>query len=184
MVQWQKIDPSNGLVYCWFTHPCLEAISKWDWSNLTVLEYGSGDSTAWLENKCKKLTSVESNPEWFATVKSRIKDPKKVNYILAEVNEGDQVNGYKYIDAPDTFKGINYDVVIVDGIMRYECIEKALTIKRPLKLIVDNWQQAFVFMCPKAIELLKDFEQEICEQADHTDNDGINKWKTAIFHIK
>lgn len=183
MVQWQKIDPSNGHVFPWFVHPCLEVISKWDWSQLTVLEYGSGDSTAWLEDKCKKLTSVESDPQWFQTVKSRIKDPKKVNYILAEVNEGDQVNGHKYVNAPDTFKGLKYDVIIVDGIMRFECIEKAIKLK-PKYLIVDNWQQSYVFMCPKAEELLKGFKQDVYEQTDHTDNDGVNKWKTAIFHIQ
>lgn len=183
MVQWQKIDPSNGHIFPWFTHPALEAIKDWDWSNLTVLEYGSGDSTAWLEDKCKKLTSVESDPQWFQTVKSRIKDPKKVNYILAEVNEGDQMNGHKYVNAPDTFKGLKYDVIIVDGIMRFECIEKAIQLK-PKYLIVDNWQQSYVFMCPKAEELLKGYVQEIYEQADHTDNDGVNKWKTAIFHIQ
>jgi hypothetical protein len=59
-----------------------------------------------------------------------------------------------------------------------------LTLPRPFVLIVDNWFQSYVFICPAAVELLKDFEQQIFEQADHTDNDGVNKWKTAIFYIK
>jgi hypothetical protein len=76
------------------------------------------------------------------------------------------------------------DIAIVDGVHRYECIEYAVNILKPDILIVDNWMQSFVFMCPSAEEILKPYKKEIFEQANHLDNDGINKWKTMIAYLK
>lgn len=79
-------------------------------------------------------------------------------------------------------KDVKVDVLINDDAYRFEVIEKALTLPRPLTLIVDNWMQDFVFFCPKGEELLKDFKQEIFPCTTHTDHEG-NCWKTAIFYL-
>jgi hypothetical protein len=104
----------------------------------------------------------------------------KAKIILRECDDCSGRDEF-YTEVPEGFVP---NIVIVDDAYRYECIVKALTLPRPFVLIVDNWFQSYVFICPAAVELLKDFEQQIFEQADHTDNDGVNKWKTAIFYIK
>lgn len=182
LVQWQKRD-DDGIVMPWFTHDCLNEIKSWDLSDKKVLEWGGGYSTIWWLMKAKQVVTIETNPNWYQTlvdvINKRFEGPKSTIF-LRQIKEGDQTKIDEYTDVS------NYepDIVVVDGILRYECIQKALSLKRPLTLIVDNWIQAFVFMCPAAEELLKDFERKIFEQSDHTDNDGINKWKTAIFYIK
>lgn len=180
LVQWQKIDPSNGLVFPWLVSDALDFISTWDLSDKSILEYGSGASTLWFADKAKSVVSVDSNRQWHEDVERSLKEKENVCLVLAEVNEGDLGNADKYVKVPM----VHYDIVLVDGILRYECIEYALTLPRPTTLIVDNWQQSYVFMCPKAEELLKGFESRIFEQSDHTDNDGVNKWKTAIFYLR
>jgi hypothetical protein len=89
-----------------------------------------------------------------------------------------------YCAIPDGFEP---DIIINDDAYRYEvCVmaEKYFKAKGGGILITDNWQQSYVFMCPAAAELLEPYEAHIHEQADHLDNDGINKWKTAIHFIK
>lgn len=179
LCQWQIIDPSNELCFPWFVHSCLQKISTWDLKDKVVLEYGGGRSTYWWADKCKEVFTIETNSEWFANLQKTI--PSNVNLYFRGVNEGDQSNIDYYCEVP---KDCEPDIVVVDGILRYECILKALELPRPLTLIVDNWLQAYVFICPAAVDVLKDFEQEIFEQSDHTENDGVNKWKTAIFYIK
>jgi len=179
----QKIDPKTWHLFPWFTHGALDVLDGMDLSDKNILEWGSGSSTVWFAAKAKSVVSIEANSEWYGKVVQELNQHNlfhKVNLILRQTNEGDQSKIDYYTEVPEGFKP---DIVVVDGILRYECILKALTLPRPLTLIVDNWMQSYVFMCPAAEEALKGFKSLIFEQADHVDNDGVNKWKTAIFEI-
>ncbi len=183
LVQWQKVDPDTSLVFPWFTHDMLDVISKWDLSDKTVLEYGGGRSTAWWRKKAKWVTTVEANLEWAHSI---VKDCHenglhngKIYYV--GINEGDSVHAKKYTEAGKQLGP--YDIVIVDGILRYECLQYALTLPRPLTLIADNWDQDFVWISPPAMELMKPYDINVFEQNDHTDNEG-KKWKTVYWELK
>lgn len=179
LCEFQKIDPSNNLVMPWLTHPALDEICKWDLKNKKVLEWGAGASTLWWASKCKEVYSIEANENWFSLINRQ--KPDNVGLSFRPCNEGDQTKINFYTAVPKDFIP---DIVVVDGILRYECILKALTLQRPLTLIVDNWKQSGIFMCPAAEDVMRDYEGAFHEQADHKDNDGINKWKTAIWHLK
>ena len=89
-----------------------------------------------------------------------------------------------YCEIPSDKK---YDVIINDDAYRTEVCEIAVKYFKNNGggiLISDNWKQSFVWISPKAEEIMQPFEAHIHEQADHIDNDGINKWKTAIHFIK
>lgn len=179
----QIFDPTNSLVFPWLTHPALDVIKSWDLSEKKILEWGSGLSTAWWADKSLHVVAIEANQGWFKEVYDLLREKKleNVDLLFRNVNEGDQTKIDFYTDIPARYQP---DIVVVDGVLRYECIQKALTLPRPLTLIVDNWMQSYVFMCPAAVEIMKEYPGEIYEQVDHTDNDGINKWKTAIWHLK
>jgi len=49
--------------------------------------------------------------------------------------------------------------------------------------ICDNWVQSFVWLSPKAEEIMKPYEVHAFEQKDHTNNDGVNKWKTVYWEF-
>lgn len=179
----QIFDQSNNLVYPWLTHPALEVIKTWDLENKLVLEWGSGLSTLWWADKCKYVASIEADGKWFAEVNTRLLDAglkQKVDLIYRPCNEGDQSKIHFYTDVPKWFQP---SIVIVDGILRYECILKALELPRPLMLIVDNWQQDYIFRCPAAEEALKSFTGNIYIQPDHKDHEG-HPWATGIWTIE
>lgn len=201
LCEFQKIDPSNRLCFPWLTHPALEVISKWNLDGLSVLEYGAGLSTLWWADKCSDVTSIEANYEWALKVYhnalsngykgiGEIKHEstyfplknggKRIHLVYRQCNEGDQSKIEYYCGLP---VGFSPDIVVVDGILRYECILKALTLPRPLTLIIDNWQQDYVFICPAAEEALKNYEGQFYVQPDHQDHSG-RPWQTAIWHLK
>lgn len=179
----QRFDPTNNLVEPWLTHPAMDVIKTWDLEDMNVLEWGSGLSTVWWADKCRYVYSIEADQKWFADVvhlKNEKGLDKKAEIHYRNVHEGDQTKIDFYTEVP---KWYTPDIVIVDGILRYECILKALTFLRPLTLIVDNWQQDYVFICPAAEEALKDFEKKVYIQPDHKDHEG-RPWATAIFQIE
>lgn len=177
----QRIDPENGLVECWFTHGALDAIKSMDLSDKIVVMFGAGLGDTWLSKRCKWLHVVERNNDWMASC------------IVAKVNNNIENITYHYIPVMDCSGDDEYyleilntvfpDVLINDDAYRYEVIEKALTIQRPLILITDNWMQDYVFYCPKGEELLKDFKHDIYPCTTHTNHEG-NCWKTAIHFIQ
>lgn len=181
----QRYDHENGLVELWLTHGALDWIKQQDWSNKNVLMFGSGMGDLWLDKRCKELVIVERNEEWMKRgIAEGMANRWKGSYVLKLCNDCSGQSEY-YIDLDDYT--IPFDVIINDDAYRYEvCVEAEKYFKQRGGgiLITDNWQQSYVFMCPAASELLDKYESKIFEQADHLDNDGVNKWKTAIHFIK
>ena len=181
LVQWQKLD-SNGICYPWFTHPFLEVLDGWDLKDKTILEYGGGKSTIWWGSRAKEVYTVETNDEWLKYIDQELMGCHgrygNIKLFHRPVNEGDQTKIDYYTELPD---GCNPDIVVIDGVLRHECLLKALTLPRPLIIIHDNWQQDG-FVCPASEEVMKKFEIHNFIQEDHTDNHG-RKWATAYWEI-
>lgn len=172
---------NDGLVMSWFTPESLEVIKKMDFSDKIVFVWGAGLGDCWLAKRCKELHIVERVNEWIYKSQELLaaNGITNVKYYHRPCNEGSGAEEM-YCAIPDNVKP---DVFIVDDAYRYECILKAIEMK-PCTLIVDNFMQAFVFMCPAAVEALKPYKYETYECAAHTDHDGVNKWKTLIGEIK
>lgn len=189
LVLWQVRDERNGCVFPWLTHPFLEVLKTWDLKETNVLEYGGGRSTAWWATEAAQLVTVEANDAYVRSIAEELMQKKLLNkaIILSRItNEGttDPALVDYYVNAPDSvFISKNYGIVVVDGIMRHECMVKALEIlgKTGGKLIADNWQQDG-FVCPASEELMKPYEIHAYVQEDHTDNHG-RKWCTAYWEI-
>lgn len=183
LCDFQRFDPTNNLVEPWFSHGSLDVIKTWDLKDKKVLEWGSGLSTLWWADKCKEVMSIEANQGWFENVyklllEKGLKD--KVELIYRNCNEGDQTKIDFYTEVPAWYTP---DIVVVDGILRYECILKALTLPRPLTLIIDNWQQDYIFICPAAEKALEGFTGNVYVQPDHTHHEG-RPMATGIWHLK
>jgi len=177
----QRIDPENGLVECWFTWGALDAIKAMDLSGKIIVMFGAGLGDCWLAKRCKYLHIVERNREWLDKCIEN-KHSNGVENILYYYTPVDDCSG-KDKEYLNVFNIVTPDVVINDDAYRFEVIEKALTLPRPLILITDNWMQDYVFLCPKGEELLKDFKHNIYPCITHTHHEG-NCWKTAIHFIK
>lgn len=171
---------SQGWVQPWFTHDCLDEIEKWDLSNKIIWMWGAGKGDAWLAKKCKELYVVERDQEWLikAAEVCQVHGVNNVKYFHRPCEEG---SGFQdmYCGVLD---GVKPDIFIADDVYRYECILKAIEMK-PCVLIVDNWMQDFVFICPDAEIALDQYRSQVFPQKNHT-NFEKRRWKTAIFYIE
>lgn len=180
----QRIDPENGLVECWFTHGSLDFIKTLKLEDKDCLMYGAGLGDRWLARRCKKLVVIERNDNWLMKCSSiaQANNATNLEYIYRPCDDCIGLDSY-YTAIPE---GYLPDVIIVDDAYRYECIINAIKYskesKKDILLVVDNYQQDFVFICPAAEEALKDYYKLIFPQHDHTDHNG-NKWQTAIFNL-
>jgi hypothetical protein len=111
---WQSID-KNGNPIPWYSYPMVEYLKQLDFSQKTIFEYGSGNSTLFWASRSKRVVAVEDDPAWYALIKPKL--PANVEYILVD-NKAD------YIKAIHRFSE-KFDVVIVDGSHRFDCAKSA-----------------------------------------------------------
>ena len=184
LVEWQIVDEDNGLVMPWWTEPFLKELKNWDLSNKTWLEFGGGRSTAWLRQKCLWVDTIESNSEW---AHQAINDCNISGLYNGRINckdlpDGIQERKSEYFDLIPTDK--KYDIISVDGIWRYECLQWALDHFKDDGgiIIADNWQQDYVWISPVAEELMKSYNIYKFVETRHTNHEG-RPWNTTYWKI-
>jgi len=124
----QKPVNAIGEPIPWFTYPSIEYLSQLDLSAKSILEWGIGNSTLFFAKRCKKITSIEHNSEWYNLVTQQLPDNSRA-YLIAEA---------EYSNHPKQLNE-NFDIIIVDGIKRLECLQTALTLINPGGMIIfDN----------------------------------------------
>jgi len=185
LCDFQIFDPTNNLVFPWLTHPALEVIKSWDLADKLVLEWGAGLSTLWWADKCKYVYSIETNQQWFADIVARKNElglQSKAEIHYRNVHEGDQTKIDFYTEVPAWYQP---NIVVVDGILRNECLIKGIEILSKNNggiIIADNIFQDYVWLSPASLEIIAPYNPILYEQPDHANHEG-NKWKTAIFSV-
>jgi hypothetical protein len=195
LVQWQIVDPETNCVFPWFTHPFLDVLKTWDLHDKTVLEYGAGRSTAWWATKARFVMSVETNKEWWMKAYNEVLHrglADKVLFMNVQAKEGEENPDIRdaYLNVADEWNPIitaehkGPDIVAVDGILRYECLQKSLELLRERGgiIIADNWQQDRVWISEPAELLMAPYPGRKYIQPDHTDHEG-RPWCTAYWTI-
>lgn len=184
LVEWQRIDPENGLVEPWLTWPFMDWVKTQDLSQKTVLEFGAGRSTAWWRKKCKWVDSIDANPAWAsqAMADCLVNGLENGNIYYKGIPDG-RADEYlsEYMGMiPET----QYDVVIVDGIYRTEMLAWAIDHMKGRNglLFIDNLDQDFVWISPKANELVKDLQGEIFIQPGHINHEG-KPWNSRYYLV-
>ena len=112
---------SDGNPVPWYTYPAIEYLQQFDFSGLTVFEYGSGNSSCYWASRALKVKSAEHNAPWFQKfAEQQTSYPnwqcvlqEKPQEYAAELNE-------------------KYDIIIIDAEWRDLCAREAL------KYIKDN----------------------------------------------
>jgi predicted O-methyltransferase YrrM len=147
----------------WFTLPTLEWLKSIDISQWKVFEYGAGYSTVWFRLNCKEVISIDSNEAWAQAMLAWFEDDK-TKYIHSIANE-------------KTY-GELYDLIVVDGSWREECVNYCLDFLKPGGyLIIDNFGQEDYPQdaVDRTLKLLEDWPVEVHKQPNHS------KWCTAVF---
>ena len=119
----------NGNPIPWYTYPAIEYLIQLDYTDKTVFEYGSGNSTLFWAERARKVVSVEDNHHWY----SRIGKEIGKNIDLRLISDRDE-----YIRAIGSCDE-KFWVIVIDGSHRYECAKQAITRLKPGGMIIlDN----------------------------------------------
>lgn len=155
----------NGQPLPWFTYPAIEYLQQLDLREVNMLEWGIGNSTRFFAARCKSIYSIEHDKEWYDKISGTL--PGNASTVLA--------NPAEYAKIP-LGMGMKYDVIIVDGINRAECIDVAMEVVQENGLVIfDNADRN-----PELCKLLRD-QQYL--QVDFHGLGPINgySWTTSLF---
>lgn len=105
-------------------------------------EFGSGRSTIWFAERVAKLTSVEHDEEWYATVSEKLKklELANVDYIFAPRDQPVELGGTsEYVRTALGFADESIDFTLIDGIYREYVTQFMMRKIKPGGLvIIDN----------------------------------------------
>ena len=126
----KKIIDKEGKPIPWTTYSFIEFIKSYLKPDMFLFEYGSGNSTLFYADYVQQLISVEHDPKWYDKIKFLISDNCKL--IFSEITSEEYV-------CPDELKKNKFDVIIIDGRRRNECIMKSeLSLKETGIMVLDD----------------------------------------------
>ena len=105
-----------GNVMPLYSYPCYEYIRSMDWKNANIFEFGCGYSSIWWDNVDANVYGVDSNDEWINKIQSSVSG--HLNIELANDGEEYTTSIYRH--------NLKYDVIVIDGMYRYDCVEPSL----------------------------------------------------------
>jgi len=144
----QSVD-AQGQAIPWFTYSFIHFLEKRLQNTFDVFEYGCGSSTVWFAQRVNSIDAVESDLKWFEKIQKIL--PPNAKLLFFEVQENENGNYAKAITQMQKY----YDLVIVDGKDRNNCIKNAQAYLKPDGvLILDNsdrpdYQEGINFMLEK-----------------------------------
>ena len=82
-----------------------------------IFEFGCGMSTLWFAERCRQIVSVESNLAWYNKITQGSFGMSNVKILYADCKKS-------YLDAL-AGDGQKFDLILVDGLHRVECVDLA-----------------------------------------------------------
>ena len=124
----------------WLTYPAIDWLTPRLREHDAVFEFGSGHSTLWFASRVASVHAVEHDSRWYRYVDRA--SPRNVHLLLKEGSH-DAFNAASptspYVNAIADCSIDGFDVVLVDGVERNDCIIAAIPyLKDSGLLIVDN----------------------------------------------
>jgi hypothetical protein len=107
---WDCVDKNQNKI-AWYTYPAIEYLNNLDFSQKSIFEFGSGNSSKYWAERAKDVTSIEHDKQWYEKVKLNLRDNQTLQY-----QEDNQNYENSILELNKKF-----DIVIIDGIRREEC---------------------------------------------------------------
>lgn len=104
---------NDGKPLPWYTYSAISFLNERINKNMSVFEYGSGNSTLWWSSRVKKVTACEHDLEWYNLIKPSV--PPNVVYLFHELETGGD-----YSKEISKYKN-EFDIIVIDGRDRINC---------------------------------------------------------------
>jgi len=164
----------------WFTPKAVSILSGWLKSTDVGLEWGSGRSTLWFARRVANLRSIEHDPKWYMTIKSRLESQHltNVDYRLHLIRNPKAIEEHEsraYVGAAEDIPERSMDFVLVDGMCRAACTSLALRLLKPSGLLIidnANWYLPHSTRSPASMKNNKPRNEEWANVAQH-----LSKWR-------
>jgi hypothetical protein len=117
-LQEQRPVGSDGAAVPWMNYSVVALLRARLTKDLRLLEFGSGYSTSFYAKLVGSVTSVEHDQAWIGTVKKTLPDNVELIYQPQDIDG-------KYCRVIHS-SGVGYDVVVIDGWDRVNCIRQSI----------------------------------------------------------
>lgn len=166
---------ANGNPIPWFTYSAIYFLKKklaGKFSGLKVFEYGSGYSSLWWAGQVESIDSVEHDRGWYEKMSEVNKANLKIYH--KDIKDDAYVSMSKFLNK-------KYDVIVVDGRRRNECLVTASeSVSSEGIIILDNSdRERYV----TGIKFLQDLGYSRIEFSGMTPM-GVDLSETSIFFRK
>ncbi len=134
---------ANGNPMPWYPYSMIDFLENRITKDLTVFEYGAGNSTLWFAKKALKVIAVESDKVWMEILGKHIAKNTSLYF--------EEVSSFEYVHKAAMLKE-KFDIIVVDGRRRVECIKNSYNVLTDRGvLILDNsdrilYQEGKVFL--------------------------------------
>lgn len=117
----------------WYTYPFIKFVKERLNNQLTVFEYGCGNSTLWYCGRVRSIKSVEHEKGWFDVVVNKTKHLKNVQIIYRNLKTNGEY-AKEILNTKDFF-----DIIVIDGRDRVNCTKYSFNqLKEDGVIIFDN----------------------------------------------
>ena len=120
---------SSGEPIPWITYPCMEFLGQINSSDKVVFEYGSGSSTLWWAKRSRSVYAIDRDASWIRRIEPDLPENAIVRHCHDETLYADEILKTENV----------YDVIVIDGSVRYPCAERAIEkLSKDGIIILDN----------------------------------------------
>ena len=127
-IQQRSID-RDGNPVPWYSYAAIEYLKTLNLENSRIFEYGCGGSSVFWAERAKQVIAAENDSKWASIVNS---------YAIPNLKVIESTTREKYINLPEELGG-NFDMVVIDGRYRHDCVHIASRVVSETGIIVlDN----------------------------------------------
>ena len=107
----------------WINYSMLHFLTPRLPKNISILEFGGGNSTLYWATKVNQVVTVEHDALWIDYLKDKFSNIPNIHLITANSDEG-------YETAPRNLNK-KFQFIVIDGIRRIECANYAINLLSP-----------------------------------------------------
>lgn len=108
----------NGIPIPWINYSMIRFLSSRITNDMSILEFGGGNSSMYWAEIAKEVITVEHDKEWASYIKDNFSRLDNVRLLIADKDSS-------YENAPLELEK-KFQLIIIDGIRRIECLQNTL----------------------------------------------------------